>query len=126
MAFNDKRVLLVEDIEINQLVAEDMLLEMGLAVDIVENGVEALDAVQKSDYDAILMDIHMPLMDGLEATKKIRQLGGKFLDVPIIAVTANALEGDEKRSLDSGMNEHTTKPIIFENLQSVMEKWIKN
>jgi CheY-like chemotaxis protein len=88
------RVLLAEDNRVNQRVAEALLLRAGHTVDTVENGAEALAATRSTGYDVVLMDIHMPEMDGLTATRKIRGLGGPAGSIPIIAVTANALRGD--------------------------------
>jgi signal transduction histidine kinase/DNA-binding response OmpR family regulator len=122
--FLNQRLLLVEDVEINQMVAEDVLSSMGLTIDIVENGLEALNAVQKTDYAVVLMDVQMPVMDGLEATRRIRGLGGRYADLPIVAMTAHALEGDSNKSLASGMNGHITKPIVYENVFSVLSTWL--
>ncbi|MBF0147426.1 MAG: response regulator [Magnetococcales bacterium] len=113
------RILLVEDNEINQQVAEELLTDEGLQVEIASNGVEAVAAVQETSFDAVLMDIQMPVMDGYTATRKIRTLpGGK--DLPIIAMTANAMTGDRDKCLLAGMNEHLSKPIhpptLFETL----------
>lgn len=124
--FQQQRVLLVEDVAINQMVAEDALLNVGLQVDIAENGQEALDAVQNKHYAAILMDVQMPIMDGLEATRRIRQLGGDFTTLPIIAMTAHALEGDADISLNAGMNDHITKPLDQKTMLRVLDKWLNH
>jgi PAS domain S-box-containing protein len=141
------RVLLVEDNEINQQVAQEILQGAGLKVTIANNGQEGLDAARKNEYDIILMDIQMPVMDGYTATRKIREWQLKAhsskLDaadssdisatnlqppastVPIIAMTAHAMAGDEQKSLDAGMNGHVTKPIDPEKLFAALQKWIK-
>ncbi len=116
-------LLLVEDNEINQLVAEEILLQAGYTIDIANNGQEALDMLEKKCYDLVLMDIQMPVMDGLTATARIREQT-RFAHLPIIAMSAHALEEDKQRSLACGMNEHTTKPIDPERLYTTIEQWI--
>jgi len=117
-----KRVLLVEDNSINQMIAEHMLNEMGLLVDIVDNGQKALDKLseskQRSAYCAILMDCQMPVLDGYQATVLIRKgkAGKIWCDVPIIAMTANAMKEDRQKCLDVGMNEYISKPFTPEKL----------
>jgi CheY-like chemotaxis protein/HPt (histidine-containing phosphotransfer) domain-containing protein len=118
------RVLLVEDNEINQQVAKEILEGGGLNVTLANNGQEAVDAVREKRYDAVLMDVHMPVMDGYEATDTIRS-DDRFKDLPIIAMTAHALAGDEEKSLEAGMNDHVTKPIDPERLLATLVKWIK-
>ncbi|NLI12286.1 MAG: response regulator [Peptococcaceae bacterium] len=117
-------VLLVEDNEINQQVATELLKQLGLEVTVAGNGFEAIDALAQRPFDLVLMDIHMPGMDGLEATRKIRSTG-QYQDLPIVAMTANAMVGDREKSLEAGMNEHITKPIDPEELKSMLIKWIK-
>jgi len=123
--FGGLQLLLVEDNEINQQVAEEILSDVGFALDTVENGLEALQAVQKRNYDVVLMDIQMPIMDGIEATQKIRALGGAYATLPIIAMTAHALSGDREKSLAAGMNEHVTKPFSQEELFQALSQWVK-
>ncbi len=118
------RVLLVEDNQINQQVAMEILQGVGLDVTIANNGQEGVDAAKKNPYDVVLMDIQMPVMDGLTATREIRK-EQKFIDLPIIAMTAHAMAGDENKSLEAGMNGHVTKPIDPEQLFSTLQKWIK-
>ncbi|MGL6195914.1 MAG: response regulator [Thermoguttaceae bacterium] len=121
-----KRILLAEDNRINQLVAIEMLKMYDIDVTVVENGDDALDFVRNQDFDLVLMDIQMPVMDGLEATKRIRKLDKPGIDkLPILAMTANALDRDYQRSLDVGMNDHLTKPINPEKLREALETWIK-
>ncbi|MGD9151494.1 MAG: response regulator, partial [Desulfobacterales bacterium] len=118
------RVLLVEDNEINQQVAMEILQGAGLNVTIANNGQEGVDAARTNPYDVILMDIQMPVMDGLTATREIRK-DNRFKELPIIAMTAHAMAGDEDKSLQAGMNGHVTKPIDPDQLFSTLQKWIK-
>ncbi|MDX8395522.1 MAG: response regulator [Mariprofundaceae bacterium] len=116
-------LLLVEDNKINQKVATEVLEASGVMVDIANHGLEALDRVQKKNYDIVLMDIQMPEMGGLEATEIIRsKLNLK--DLPIIAMTANAMAGDRELCLDSGMNDYISKPIDVDALHIILQKWI--
>ncbi len=104
------KVLLVEDNEVNRQVAMELLSLAGMRVETAINGLEGVAAVQRSDYDLVLMDIQMPELDGLSATRRIRtELGETTL--PILAMTAHAVQGDRERSLEAGMNDHLTKPI---------------
>ncbi|MDJ0818448.1 MAG: response regulator [Desulfobacterales bacterium] len=159
------RILLVEDNEINQQVAREILVGGGLEVTVVENGQEAVNATKVNHYDAILMDIQMPVMDGYAATREIRKWEnrgqktedrGQITDdrdqrkegeklgrwegknkseirnpqseieaVPIIAMTAHAMSGDEQRSLEAGMNDHVTKPIDPDRLFATLQKWLR-
>jgi CheY-like chemotaxis protein len=119
------RLLLVEDNEINQQVAREILEGAGLNVAIASNGQEAVDAVKENQYDAVLMDVQMPVMDGYTATQKIRNLKSEIRNVPIIAMTAHAMAGDEDKSLQAGMNGHVTKPIDPDQLFSTLQEWIK-
>jgi len=118
-----RRILLVEDNRINQEVALHMLRRVGLQVDVAAHGGEALERLAQSTYDAILMDCQMPVMDGYETTRRIRALPG-FAQLPIIAMTANALRGDRERSLEAGMNEHLSKPINLQQLYQTLGRWL--
>ena len=118
------RVLLVEDNEINQQVAKEILESAHLNVSIANNGQEAVDALKEGAYDVVLMDVQMPVMDGYEATRKIRN-NPQFEDLPIIAMTAHALTGDREKSLEAGMNDHVSKPIDPEVLFRTIGKWVK-
>ncbi len=117
------RVLLVEDNELNQQVAREFLTRGGMQVVAANNGLEALECIGAAPFDAVLMDVHMPIMDGLEATRKIRQMpqGG---DLPIIALTAAAMTQDRQACIDAGMNEHVAKPIDPQELAETLVKWI--
>lgn len=118
-------VLLVEDNPTNQEVALALLEQRGLRADIAENGQEALDSVAKKNYDLILMDIQMPVMDGLEAARRIRELPGHDRKaLPIVAFTAHALEDDYQKSMEWGMNSHITKPIDPKLFYRELERWL--
>jgi CheY-like chemotaxis protein len=117
-------ILLVEDNEINQQVAKEILEGAGLKVTLAADGREAVNAVNESSYDVVLMDIQMPVMDGYAATREIRK-NENFKELPIIAMTAHAMAGDEDKSLEAGMNGHVTKPIDPDHLFSTLQKWIK-
>lgn len=125
------RVLLAEDNDINQQVALELLTQMGLVVDLADDGKAALEAWQAENYDLVLMDIQMPVMDGLTATRRIREIerqrmktSGVAAPTPIIAMTAHAMAGDRDKSLAAGMNDHITKPIDPEALFAAMVRWI--
>ena len=122
--FGQQKILLAEDNPINQLVAIELLEDVGFVVDVSENGRAAVDAAINNDYDLILMDIQMPLMDGLEATRAIRSMGGRLKDIPIVAMTANASNEDIESSRRAGMNEHITKPINVQTLLSTIAGFI--
>ncbi|MEO5363135.1 MAG: response regulator [Magnetococcus sp. DMHC-8] len=116
-------VLLVDDHAINQQIACELLQQIGLRVSVVDNGLQAVQRVEQERHDLVLMDIQMPVMDGLEATRAIRRLAvGR--DLPIIAMTAHAMRGDREHSLAAGMNDHVTKPIDQERLYAVLLRWI--
>jgi CheY-like chemotaxis protein len=119
------QLLLVEDNEINQQVAKEILEGAGLNVTLATNGQEAVNAVKENEYDAVLMDVQMPVMDGYTATREIRNLESEIRNVPIIAMTAHAMAGDEDKSLQAGMNGHVTKPIDPEQLFGTLQKWIQ-
>lgn len=122
-ALADKRVLLVEDNDINQLVAKDILEQVGIRVSIASNGEEAIRHVRANKFDAILMDVQMPIMDGYKATEILRKTYSN-LELPIIAMTANALRGDRERTIESGMNDYIAKPINPQLLFDTLEKWL--
>jgi CheY-like chemotaxis protein len=118
-------VLLVEDNEINQEVAFGQLEDAKVQVDLAENGEAAVRMVQDNRYDLVLMDMQMPVMDGIEATRAIRS-DPRFGDLPIIAMTANAMAVDRERCLEAGMNDHIAKPIEPEELFRVLAQWIRS
>jgi CheY-like chemotaxis protein len=116
-------ILLVEDNEINQQVASEILELAGFYVDIANHGQEALDMLEDKAYDCVLMDVQMPVMDGFTATGKIRE-NSRFTDLPVLAMTANATLEDRDRSIKAGMNEHIAKPIRPQILFEALLKWI--
>lgn len=116
-------ILVAEDNAANQMLIRAILKKLGHEVTIAPNGVEALALVQQADYDLVLMDMQMPEMDGLEATQHIRALGHRYSDLPIIALTANALEGDRDRVMDAGMNDYLSKPIDIAKLKKALYRW---
>lgn len=119
------RILVVEDNSINQKVAKSMLEKAGYSVMIASNGEEALFQLLLTDYDLILMDCQMPVMDGFEATKAIRQMSvAEKNKTPIVAITANAMKGDEEKCLRAGMNDYLSKPIQNEILLRKVQKWM--
>ena len=115
-------VLLVEDNQVNQLVASNLLKKLGHRADHAENGLKAIQALEQSHYDLVLMDCQMPVMDGYEATQRIRQ-NPQWKDLPIIAVTANVMQGDREDCLASGMNDYITKPYKRDELREVINRW---
>jgi PAS domain S-box-containing protein len=119
------RVLVVEDNPTNQQVAQAVLEGAGILVDIAENGKDALAALQQGQYDAILMDIQMPQMDGYEATRRIRQ-DARFATLPIIAMTAHAMKGDDEKCLTAGMDDYIAKPIQQDRLFRTLWKAVKH
>ncbi len=125
---NGTGVLVAEDNDINQEVAVSFLNDMGIMTDAVLNGKAAVEAVQKGHYDAILMDVRMPEMDGYEATRKIREYENIFRPlnrIPIIAMTAHAMQGDREKCLAADMNDYISKPFDQEGLYKVLARWIK-
>ncbi len=120
---NTAHILLVEDNDINQLVAQEILQSMGYTLDIAHNGKEALSMLQENNYDIVLMDIQMPVMDGYTATQKIREQE-KYAHLPIIAMSAHAMIGVKEISIAHGMNDHISKPIDIGALKEVLELWI--
>ena len=117
-------ILLVEDNEINQEVALEFLKLGQFKVDIANNGVECLERISEKDYDCVLMDIHMPEMDGFEATRQIRAMP-RYADLPVLAMTANVMDVDIEESLAAGMNAHIAKPIVPNTLFSALLQWIE-
>ncbi|MBF0450135.1 MAG: response regulator [Candidatus Magnetomorum sp.] len=122
--FKDVFVLIVEDNLVNQQVTENMLLKLGCQSKIAENGLEALDLLETTDFDLVLMDIQMPKMDGLTATKTIRDSASHVRkhNIPIIAMTAHALKGHREKCFDAGMNDYLTKPLSIDLLAKAIKK----
>ena len=118
------RILLVEDDRMNQFVALRLLGGAGFIVDLAENGQVAVEKVRDSSYDLVFMDVQMPVMDGLTATREIRRLPGRA-GLPIVAMTANAMIGDREPCLEAGMNDYLPKPIAPAAMWAVMARWIK-
>ncbi|MFT5488026.1 MAG: PAS domain S-box-containing protein [Alphaproteobacteria bacterium] len=116
------RILVAEDNEVNQKVVKAILARAGHRVDIVGNGIEAVSAVIRGSYDLVLMDVQMPEMDGVTATKRIRELDGAISQIPIIALTANAMKGDEDTYRAAGMTDYVSKPIESEKLAAAMQR----
>ncbi|TAA47179.1 PAS domain-containing protein [Corallincola spongiicola] len=120
---HNKQVLLVEDNQINQQVAQEMLRLVGIDVSIANHGQEALTLLDKHQFDAVLMDVQMPVLDGYEATRALRKIP-RFAELPVIAMTANAMAGDREKCLASGMNDHISKPVLQEDLYRTLALWI--
>ncbi|OAN50783.1 hybrid sensor histidine kinase/response regulator [Magnetospirillum moscoviense] len=116
-------VLLAEDNPVNQKLTTILLTRWGHAVTLAKNGAEAIDAVLGGTFDVVLMDVHMPAVDGLEATRRIRAMGGPMAAVPIVAMTADVLEGDTARCLAAGMDDYVAKPVDPDRLQAVLAKF---
>jgi CheY-like chemotaxis protein len=127
---SNTRILMVEDNHINQIIAECLLENIGLSADCVSNGIEAIESLKNATehlpYTLILMDCQMPEMDGYEATRQIRRgnAGKNNRMVPIIAMTANAMVGDREKCIESGMDDHITKPINEEQIYRKLLQWL--
>lgn len=123
--FEACQVLVVDDNELNQAVATHLLKRANIDVDVCQNGDEALTQVQLKPYKAVFMDIQMPVMDGLEATRKIRSFGGHYADIPIVAMTAHATQEHRKESYDAGMDAHISKPVEPMALYRILSRYIE-
>ena len=119
-----RNVLLVEDNPVNQTVIEAMLRSLGFTVSVVTDGAQAVRSAESLIFEAILMDCRLPIIDGYEATRQIRQLPG-CTDLPIIALTANALQGDREACLSAGMNDYLAKPFKRTDLQQILQRWVQ-
>lgn len=117
-------VLVVDDNKVNQQVALGMLERLGYQVKLVDNGKECLAALEQSTFDLVLMDCHMPVMDGHEASKQIRAQESEFTHIPIIAMTANVQKGEREKCLASGMDDYLAKPLKISTLQGALDKWL--
>ena len=127
-SFSGRRILLVEDNAINQQIAQMILEKSGFEVDVADDGTVAVEKVRGAipgQYDLILMDIQMPIMNGYEATRQIRALDSPLAGIPIIALSANALEEDKRNSLESGMNNHVGKPFDVQQLLGLIQSYLK-
>jgi len=119
-----KKILVVEDNDINQKVIVKMLKNFGLNCDLASNGKEAVEASSQKSYNVIFMDCQMPIMNGYEATEKIRELEGDKKHTIIVALTANAINGDREKCILSGMDDYLCKPINMEELKNIIEKYV--
>jgi CheY-like chemotaxis protein len=122
--FSSSHILIAEDDEINRAMIEILLEETGLKFDFAYNGQEAVNKAMLTKYDLIMMDVQMPVMDGLEAAKSIRKLEG-YSFIPILATTANAFVEDKATCLQAGMNDHIAKPIRLEILYLKLKEWLE-
>lgn len=117
------RILLVEDNPVNQLVAKGMLAKLGCQVELATQGVEALARLEEQAFDLVLMDCNMPVMDGYEATRHIRERG-RWPGLPIVALTANAMPEERERCRAAGMDDYLAKPFRREDLLAVVDRWV--
>jgi CheY-like chemotaxis protein len=124
MNLGGARLLLVEDNPINQELATDLLTQAGLVVQVAQNGREALDMLAGHQFDGVLMDCQMPVMDGYEATRALREQA-QWRELPVIAMTANAMIGDREKALAAGMNDHIAKPIRVAEMFSTLARWVR-
>jgi len=125
-SLTNMNILLVEDNSINQMIAKTMIEKLGHTVIVADNGLKAVDICENELFDIIFMDIHMPVMDGFNATKLIRDNKGQSATKPIIAITANALQGDREQCLAAGMDDFLTKPINQQKLHEMLIRWGTN
>ena len=123
MGIKQLRILIAEDSLINQKILLRMLKEFGCNADVATNGVEAVEAVAANPYDIVFMDVHMPEMDGLEATRKIVNTKQPNERPKIIALTASALSGDKEKCIEAGMDDYITKPVRLEEVISALKRW---
>ncbi len=119
-----ERVLVVEDNAVNQRVVERLLGRRGLQVDLAGDGAQALARFERERYALVFMDCQMPVVDGYEATRRLRSSGAPWAGTPVVALTANALEGDRERCEAAGMDDYLSKPIRAEQLDAVLERWL--
>jgi two-component system, sensor histidine kinase and response regulator len=113
-----------EDNLVNQRVVLGPLAKLGHHADSVRNGLEAVQAVENGRYDLVIMDCQMPELDGFEATRRIRRLSGPSHTIPIIALTANAMQGDREQCLEVGMNDYVSKPVDVGRLAAALQRWL--
>ncbi len=117
-------VLLAEDAKANQDLISALIQRLGFKIDIASDGLQAVDMWKKNQYDLILMDLNMPNMNGLETTEVIRNLENPDQPTPIIAITVNAMKGDMKNCIASGMNDYIEKPVDFEKIGTIIKLWL--
>jgi PAS domain S-box-containing protein len=118
------KVLVVDDVDMNLYVAKGLLAPYGLQIDTATSGAEAIEKIKRSEYDLVFMDHMMPKMDGVETTQEIRKLGGKYQQIPIVALTANAVSGVKEMFLANGFNDFLSKPIVVQTLDEILRKWL--
>jgi CheY-like chemotaxis protein len=123
--FQGARILLAEDNETNQEVASIMLTYLGCAVQVVANGIEALNALASADFDLVLMDVQMPELDGFEATRRLRERCATGVRVPVIALTAHAMRGFRQQCVEAGMDDYLCKPIDRGELARCLGQWLR-
>jgi CheY-like chemotaxis protein len=116
-------VLLVEDNPVNQMVARKMLEKIGIESTLAADGQEALNKLEQERFDAVLMDCQMPVMDGFEAARRIREREG-LSALPVIAMTANVMEGDREKCISAGMNDYIGKPVVEADLKKILARWL--
>jgi len=117
------RILVAEDNPVNQKVVVKQLMSLGYQAEVVNNGQEAVDRLKEHEYDVVLMDCQMPIMDGYRATQEIRSFEGERKRTTIIAITANAMPEDRQRCMDAGMDDYMSKPASREDLRKKVEQW---
>jgi len=118
------RILIVEDTLQNQRLLKSMLNRLGYKADAVHNGQEALDLLAKQAYDLVLMDCKMPVLDGYEATRRLRQMESEGAHTIVIGVTANAMDGDREQCLEAGMDDYLSKPFRLQEITDLIQKWL--
>ena len=119
------KILVVEDNRVNRYVMEQMLKKLNMKFELAENGAIALDVLDQEEFDLVFMDCQMPVMDGLEATRRIRGSEKAYRDVPIVALTASAIEGDEELCRSVGMNGYLAKPVRIQQIMEAIKKFTR-
>jgi two-component system sensor histidine kinase/response regulator len=120
---NGGTILVVEDNRINQKVLSHQLINLGYAIEVAENGAEAIEMIKARRYDLIFMDVQMPVMDGFQATQQIRSLSEDSASIPIVAVTANAFQSEREKCFSIGMDDYLTKPVDKDRLKEALRRW---
>lgn len=119
-------ILVVEDNRINQKVLSYQLINLGYAIDLAENGAEAVEKIKARRYDLVFMDVQMPIMDGFQATREIRGLDEQRASVPIVAITANAFQSERDKCFSFGMDDYLTKPVDKDRLKEALARWARS